>query len=198
MAIVATDLKCYLTGAASDGGVQAAPDASLGNYRSSTEPTSGVDNNLFDDITGAQAAAGHTDYRCFVFKNTHATLSLVGAKIFFQADDANASTTYSLALERPATANLTNGAAQTIVNETTAPTVNTTAHNGVGSGISNWALSTAANSYANGIAVNQGSAGTDLAPGDLIFVWLKRIIAAEAVAANNISFTLRLEGDTAA
>ena len=198
MPIVGTDLKKYLTGAASDGGAQSNPGASLGNYRGSTEPTSGADNALFDDVSGAESAAGGTEYRCLCFKNTHGSLSLTNAKIFFQADDANASTAYDIAVERPATAGATNGNAQTIVNEGTAPTVNTTAHNGAGSGISNWSASTAANSYANGISVAQGSHTSSLAPGEVVFVWIRRVISASAAAASAVSFTIRIQGDTAA
>lgn len=198
MAIVGTDLKKYLTGASSDGGAQSDPDASLGNYRGSTEPTSGNDNALFDDVTGTEASAGDTEYRCLCFKNTHGSLSLTTAKIFVSSDDANSDTTYSIAVERPATAGATNGNAQTVANESTAPTVNTTGHNGTGSGISDWALSTAANSYANGIAVSQGSHGADLGVGEIIFIWLKRVIGSSASAANAVSVTIRLQGDTAA
>ena len=100
MAIVSTDLVKSLTGATADGGIQTDPDASLGNYRSSTTITDAVDNNLFDDVSGPEAAAGHTDYRCLVFQNKNATLALTDAKIFFSVDDANADTTYSLAVER--------------------------------------------------------------------------------------------------
>ena len=199
MAIVSTDLKKYLTGAGSDGGSQSDPDASLGGYRSSTEPTSGNDNALFDDVSGAEASAGDTEYRCLVFKNTHGSLSLTAAKVFFSADDSNSDTTYSIALERPATANLTDGAAQTIANESTVPSsINTTNHNGTGSGVSDWVASTSANSYASGVGVDLGAAGADLAPGDLIFVWIRRVIGASAAAANAVSFTLTLQGDTAA
>lgn len=198
MPIVGTDLKKYLTGATSDGGVQSDPNASLGNYRGSTEPTSGADNALFDDVSGAESSAGDTEYRCLCFKNTHGSLSLTDAKIFFQADDANADTTYEIAVERPSTAGATTGNAQTVANESTSPTVNTTAHNGAGSGISNWSASTAANSYAAGISVAQGSHGTSLAPGEVVFVWLKRVISASASAASAVSFTVRVQGDTAA
>lgn len=198
MAILGTDLKKYLTGAASDGGVQADPNASLGNYRSSTEPTSGADNALFDDVAGDEALSGDTEYRCLCFKNTHGSLSLTTARVFVQADDANADTTYSIALERPSTAGAVTGAAQTVANESTAPTVNVTAHNGVGSGISNWVLSTVANSYANGISAAQGAHGANLGVGEVIFVWVRRVIGASASAANAVSLTIRLQGDTAA
>lgn len=198
MAIESTDLKKYLTGAASNGGAQSDPNASLGNYRSSTEPTSAQDNNLFDDVSGPEALAGHTDYRCLCFRNEHGSLSLTDARIFFSADDANADTTYSIAIERPATAGATTGNAQSVGNETTAPTVNTTAHNGAGSGISNWVASSTANSYANGVSVAQGSFTASLAPNELIFVWIRRVIGAAAGAASAVSFTIRLQGDSAA
>jgi hypothetical protein len=201
MAIAASDLKKYYTqgvGGASDGGAAGSAAVSLGGYRGSGEITSGSDNNVFDDVSGAEAAAGDTEYRCICLKNTHGSLALTSAKVFVSADDANADTTYSIAVERPATAGLTNGAAQTVANEGAAPTVNTTAHNGVGSGISDWVASTAANSYANGVAVNVGSAGADLGVGEILFVWIKRVIGASAAAANAVSFTITLQGETAA
>ncbi len=199
MAIVAGDLVKYLTGAASDGAAQTDPDLSLGGYHSATEPTSGSDNNLFDDVSGAEATAGHTDYRCLAYKNEHGSLALTSAKVYFSADDSNGDTTYSIAVERPETAHLTDGDAQTIANETTAPTsIDTTDHNGTGSGVSAWVASTVANDYAGGVAVDQGAAGTGLAVDDIIFIWIKRVIGSTASAAAAVSFTIRLEGDTAA
>ena len=82
MAIVEGDLDRYLTGAGSDGGAQASPAASLGSYRSSTEITDNTDNNLFDDVSGAEATAGDTEYRCICFKNNHGSLELQNANSF--------------------------------------------------------------------------------------------------------------------
>jgi hypothetical protein len=60
-----TDLKEYKSlNALSDGGAISA-----------TEITPGVDNNLWPDISGAQAAAGGTDYRKTFRKNTHGSLT---------------------------------------------------------------------------------------------------------------------------
>ena len=145
MAIVSTDLKKYLTvDTTGDGGAAGTPAGSLGDYRSTTEIDQVTyDNNLFDDVSGAEASAGHTDYRCFVFKNTHGTLDLTDAKVFFQVDDANADTTYSLCLERPQTS-LTTGNAQLIANETTAPDISNTTYHTSGA----WTASTSCNSYA--------------------------------------------------
>jgi len=194
MAITSVQLEKSLTGATSDGGAQASADASLGNYRSSTSLTAG-DNNLFDDVSGAEAAAGDTDYRCFVFQNTNGSLALTTAKVYISVDDSNADTTYSLCLERP-TGGLTNGHAQTISDEGTAPDISNTTYHTSGS----WTESTSCADYANGLAVGPlDSTGTaDLEHGELIFVWIKRVIGASASAASAVAFTVKLEGDTAA
>lgn len=195
MAIISTDLKKYLTGASSDGGAQSNPDASLGNYHSSTEITSGNDNNVFDDVSGAEASAGSTDYRVIAIKNTHATLDLTDAKVFVSTDDSNSDTTYSLCLERPQSS-LTAGNAQTLSDEDTAPDLsNTTYHTGGA-----WTASTTCNSYANGLAVGplDSTGDADLKSGEIIFVHIKRVIGSSAAAASGVSFTIRIQGDTAA
>lgn len=195
MAISASDIKKYLTGAASDGGTQSDPDASLGDYRSSTEITDNSDNNLFDDVSGAEASDGDTEYRCICVKNEHGSLELQNAKVYLQEASVGTGNTISFAVETPATANLTNGNAQTVANESTAPTVNDTAHNGAGSGVSDW--STGAD-YAGGVAVSQGDHDANLGVGEIIFVWIKRVIGSGASAASAVDFTIRVEGDSAA
>lgn len=200
MAIVSGDLDYFLTGAVSDGAAQSDPDASLGGYRSSTEITSASDNNLFDDVGGAEASAGDTEYRCFVIKNSHGSLALTAAKVFVETDDGNSDTTMSLALERPATANATDGDAQTVANESTVPaSINTTDHNGTGSGVTDWAEFSTIASYANGVSVDVGDfADGELDVGELIFVWVRRVIGSSASAADAVSFTIRIQGETAA
>lgn len=195
MAITESDLVKSLTGATSDGAAQSDPNLSLGNYRSSTTITTGVDNNLFDDVSGAEAASGDTEYRCIVFQNKHASLELTTAKIYLSESDIGAGNAVSFAVETPATANLTNGNAQSVADESTAPTVNTTDHNGTGSGISDWSTAT---TYATGVPVSQGAHDANLGVDELVFVWIKRVIGAGASAASAVNFTIRLEGDTAA
>ena len=51
MAILDTDLKYHYTGAVSHEAAQTDGDASLGGYRASSEITTGVDNNVFDDLS---------------------------------------------------------------------------------------------------------------------------------------------------
>lgn len=195
MAIAATDIKVSLTGAASNGGAQTDPNASLGNYRSSTEVTDNSDNNVFDDVSGSEASAGDTEYRCLAVQNKHGSLELQNAKVFLSDSNIGAGNTISFAVEVPATANLTDGNAQTVGDESTAPTVNTTAHNGVGSGISNWSTAT---TYAAGVAINIGAHDANLGVDEVIFIWLKRVIGASAAAAAAVNFVFSVQGDTAA
>lgn len=189
MAIVASDIKKYLTGAGSDGGAQADPNASLGAFRSSTEVTDDTDNNLFDDVSGAEASAGDTEYRCICLKNTHGSLELTTAKIFMQDANIGAGNTLSFAVEVPAAGSETNGTAQAAVaNEGTAPTVNA-------GNVSNWSTGT---DYAGGVALNINAHDANLGVGEIVYVWIRRVIGASAAAASGVNFTIRIQGDTAA
>jgi hypothetical protein len=79
------------------------------------------------------------------------------------------------------------------VNESTAPTV------GAGN-VTAWSEFSTVASYATGISVdiNLHASGTTLDTGELIFVWIKRVIGAAASAASAVSFTVRIQGETAA
>src|SRR3954451_24139296 len=78
MPIGATDIKYRLSGGAANSNV----NASLGGAKSSVEIVDNVDNNLFDDVTGDQHAAGLTEYRCIYVHNAHTTLTLTTAKVW--------------------------------------------------------------------------------------------------------------------
>ena len=195
MAITENDLKKYLTGATSDGGAQSDPDQSLGNYRSSTEIVDENDNNIFDDVSGAESQAGDTEYRCICFKNEHGSLELQNARVYLADADIGTGNSIAFAVEVPATGSETGGNAQSVANESTAPQVNTTDHNGTGSGVSDWSTAT---DYNNGVPVSQGSHDANLGVGEIVFVWVRRTIGTGASAASGVNFTVRLEGDTAA
>jgi len=193
MSVLQSDIKFYLTGAVSDGAVQADPNASLGGYRSASEITSGQLNNLFDNISSAEASAGDTNYRCICVKNISLeTLYNIFMWIYAEIDPDNTNG-FSFAVELPATADLTDGSAQTVVNESTAPTVNTTDHNGVGSGISNWSSATES---ASAVSPEQGDHDDDLDQGEIMFIWLRRVVDASAPARTGISVAMRVRGDT--
>lgn len=188
-----TDLKYYLTGAATDGGVQADPADSLGGHRSGNEIASGVLENLFANVTSPQASAGATHYRCVAIKNASAE-TLYNAKAYIYAQvDPNSDQTIHFALERPESDDATDGDAQTVANEDTAPAVDTTDHNGTGSGVSDWVAPT---TFGDAEFVDVGAFNQNLAPGEIIFVWFRRVIDEGSQPQSNMSFTIRLTGDT--
>jgi hypothetical protein len=161
MPIISTEIQYRLSGGAGNSNA----NASLGGAKSSTAAPS----NLFDDVSGAEAAAGDTEYRCIYVNNANGTLSLQNAVLWIQAN----TTGNRLAVGLGTSA--INGTEQTVADESTAP-----------SGVT---FSQPANKGA-GIALGSIPAGQHRA------VWVRRIVAAAAPAIND-TYTLRVEGDTA-
>lgn len=153
----------------SGGAANADPNASLGGAKSATALSS-AQNGFFDIVSSAEAAAGDTEYRCFYVHNANATLTLQAARIWI----ATNTTGNRIAIGLGTSA--INGTEQTVANENTAPTSVT--------------FSQPAD-YAGGIALGDIPAGQHRA------VWIRRTIAA-ATAASNDTYTLRVQGDTAA
>jgi hypothetical protein len=85
MPILAADIKFYLTKSTASADGESGGNG-LGKYRSSDQIITNTDENLFDDISSAESAAGDTEYRAFMVKNTHATLSLISAKVFLSSN----------------------------------------------------------------------------------------------------------------
>ena len=163
MPIIASDIKYYLSG----GGSNSDPAASLGGAQSSVQVTS---NDLFDDVSSAEASSGDTEYRCIYVENTHGSLTLIGAKVFIQSQTSSSDTDIAIALGGEGK----NGTAETVADEGTAPS---------GESFSQPA------SYAAGLSLG------DLAPGDSYPVWIRRTVNAAAASAND-SWTIRVQGDT--
>jgi hypothetical protein len=170
MPIVSTDIKFRLSG----GAANADPNASLGGAKSSVEIVDATLNNLFDQVSGAESAAGDTEYRCLYANNAHATLTLLGAKVWIQTNTPAADTDVAIGLGSSAV----NGTEQTVADESTAPTGGVT-------------FSAAANEGA-ALAIGDVPAGQHKA------IWLKRVITAGAAANALDSVVLRVKGDTAA
>jgi len=78
---------------------------------------SNLQQNVFDNVTAAQALAGKISYRCHYVLNTHGTSTAVDVRVWVK-QDTPAGDTIDLALGSSAVG----GTEQTIVNETTAPT----------------------------------------------------------------------------
>jgi hypothetical protein len=171
--IAAADIKFRLTGGASN----VSPTASLGGAVSTVAggivPQTKTLNSEFDDISGDEAYAGDIEYRCFTFKNEHATLTAIGGKLFVNQDSTSANTAMSIGLDPVGK----NGTATTIATENDAP-----------SGVT----FSAPTSKATGLTV------PDLAPSDYINVWVKRVVTAGMSAIDDDNWILELDIDSAA
>jgi hypothetical protein len=173
MAIVASDIVKRFSVSAAAGDTTAGTAAtSLGDQISTTAITDATLNNLFDDVSGAEALAGMTDYRCIFILNNHATLTLQGATITIQSETALGGA-ITIALDNIAVSAKGAATAQAAVigAETTTPS-------GVGT-------------FGSG-PLTIG----DLAPGQVKGVWLKRVVGASTAALNPDGVVLRVAGDT--
>jgi len=168
MAIVASDVKKYLSGGAGNSN----PAASLGGVISSTEVVDNTLNNLFALAPASEADAGSIKYRGFFIKNTHATLTYKSVVIYISSNTPSGSTEVKIGLA------LEDGSPMdTIANEDTAPDPAVTF------------------STADGIG-NALSIG-DIAPGASKGIWVKWDITAGAAAVND-AVTVAIKGETEA
>jgi hypothetical protein len=184
LSVQSSDIKYYLTGAGADGDAQSDPNASLGNYRSSSEVVPAVLENMFDNVSDGERTAGDTEYRCYCLKNSNGSDSLLSPKIWIQTDTGNVDDNISFAVEVPAGGDQ-DGNAQTIANESTTPSM------GAGN-VSDWSDAV---SKGIGVGVDQGAHDVNLDAGEIIFVWIRRIVAAGASGVSDEAVTIRVEGD---
>lgn len=145
------------------------PDASLGGVISTTEITTDTLNNLFDDVTGDEHTAGDTEYRAIFFKNNSAETAY-NAKIWIESNTTAADDTLEIGIEAAVGSPI-----QTVADESTAPTA--------------ISFSSAAG-QANAIAIGAMSAG------DVIGVWVKRIVTAGTTPAATNTATIKCYVDT--
>ena len=180
MAISASDILLKLsvtTGSAGNTTAQGNINNSLGKYISTTQLVDNTLNNLFDDISGAENAASTIDYRCIFIHNSHASLSMLSSAIWLQSEVAGgASIQIGLDPAGAVPIGQASAQAQTIANETTAPT-----------GVSFSAPTTSG----TGLSLGTIQAGYCYA------VWIKRT-AANTSPVNNDGVTLGLNCDTMA
>lgn len=165
MPIQSTDIVFRLSG----GAANAAPAASLGGAKSSVAAGAGI----FDNVSGAEAAAGDIEYRCIYVHNAHATLPLENAAAWLSANTPSAQTDLALGLGSSAI----NATEQAVGDEQTAPDT---------------VVFSAAANKAGGISLGSIPAGQSRA------IWLRRTVSAGAAATASDTFTVRVEGDTAA
>jgi len=164
MPIATTDLHVRLSG----GAANADPNASLGGAKSTTTDAGAT---IFDDVSGAESAAGDTEYRGVYLSNEHGSLTYMAPKVWVGTDTPSADTDADVALA----AEGVNVAMASIANENTAPASVT--------------FTNAAVSFATGLSI------ADIPAGQFKGVWLKRVVNAGAAATTD-SFTINFQGDT--
>jgi len=162
--ITATDIHFRLSGGAANSN----PLASLGGAKSTTTDAGA---NLYDDVTGAESAAGDTEYRGIYVSNEHGSLTYLAPKVWVSPDTPSPDTDADLALALEAV----NAAMASVADENTAPAGVTFANTAV--------------SFATGLAI------PDIPAGQYKGVWLKRVVNAGAQAYAD-SFTVNVQGDT--
>lgn len=170
MSIVSTDIQHLLSG----GAANANPNASLGGAVSATQITDNVDNNLFDDVTSAEAAAGSVEFRGYYAKNAHATIPLTDARVYISQATTSTDTELDIAIAAEAV----DTTMATIATETTVPTSVTF---------------TRPTTYAGGLQLNSS---TGLAAGSRRGFWVRRTVTAGAAAAAGDNGQLKIEGGT--
>lgn len=180
MPITNTDTKLRLTNpalSAGNGGAQANPNNSLGKYSSTTDLVDNSLNNLYDNVSGGESAAGMTDYRCLALYNSHATLTWEGVTIWLESDVAGGGTV-RMGLDPQGVVAYNSSSAQgaTIGSETTPP---------------------------SGVTFSNPSSGSPLTIGNMgpqtvILIWIERTVAAATSALNNDGSTVHARGDSQA
>lgn len=165
MTVASTDIKLYLSG----GSGNTDPNASIGGAISTTQVSATALNNLFDNVSDAEALAGDTNYRCVFVKNTHATDALTAAKAYILSNTPSSDTTDTIGLD-PAGLS---AAAATPANEATAP-----------SGVT----FVAAANLAGALSIGTMAAGVYQA------IWIKRVVSAAASPVSTDPMTLRITG----
>lgn len=161
---------------------------SLGKWISTVAWQGTSINDLFDNIAGYQNSANRVDYRCVFVANTHSTLTLYNAVVYFPsqvAGGANCQLSVEVNIDTPEVARVslidsTEPQAIALPNAVTVPT----------DSVNGWTtvFSSAAGS---GNAVTIG----DIPPGQCAPIWIKRQ-AQNSAALDSDGFTLRVDGDT--
>lgn len=130
-----------------------------------------VANNLWDDVTGAQSAAGLTEHRAFYVKNNHATITWQSVVLWIDSLTSSADTEFDVALASEA---VNTAIVQTLGSETSVPTgVTFTRPTTKGGGLS-----------IGNIPATQFKG-----------LWIRRVVNAAAAAAADTG-SIRCEGDT--
>jgi hypothetical protein len=171
MAIVATDLLLRLSG----GAAESDPDNALGGVMSTTTVINPAvaEENLFNNVDGAEASAGSTKYRALYLLNNHGSITLSNSVVWLPTNTPSTDTVIAMALAGEGL----NATMETVANEDTAP---------VGESFT-----------------SPATKGAGLSTGNVPFgqrygTWYRRTVTAAASAFDNDDWAVEWEGDTTA
>lgn len=183
-AIVPTDVLFKLSAPNANAGNQQAgyPGTSWGGFLSTSLLPSNALDNLFNDITGAENAAGQVDYAClFIQNNTASNNAMIGVVAWLpQFGLTGAGTTIQMAADPTGISaiNSNNPQALTIASNLVAP-----------AGINTWVVPTSTTpsppNYINGLQLG------NIAPTQCVAVWFQRTALA-STAPSLSSFQIEL------
>ena len=177
MPLSSLDIVFYYTGNATG---PSNNTLSLGGTISPYTIPDATPNNIWDDVTGDESAAGDTEYRGIAIKDTNPTYSMINPKVWISGYVRAASGADTIYIAR-STFPLNSNTMGVCTNESTAPNE---------TGL-NWIVEGAPS------ATIDFSPGT-LNPGNWFGIWLKRVVPAGASAFSNRSFTIVVQCETTA
>lgn len=187
MALSASDIKFYYSlndpgpangGSKNPGDPQSDPNQSLGGCVSGTEIPNATLHNLFDVVTGDEASAGDTEYRCIFIKNDNASgETAYNMRIYISSQTSSPDTSLEIGLGQQVNASANDTCdEQQIANEDTAPT-------GV--------------TFSAATETSPLNAG-DINAGNYVALWVKWIVNAGAAAYDNDTTTITVKCDSSA
>lgn len=169
MPITSTDIQFRFSG----GSGNTDPNASLGGVMSTTEITNATLHNLFDIVSGDEAAPGDTEYRGIYVLNNHGSLTWEAVFFWINLQTTSPDTSLAIALAGEGV----NATMETIANESTAP---------------------AGESFTSPSTKGTGLSLGNLAAGQRYGLWLRRTVNGGTAAFDTDTTIIQVEGDTAA
>jgi len=176
MPLSSLDIVFYYTGNATG---PSNNTLSLGGTISSATIPDATANNVFDDVTGDESAAGKTEYRGIAIKDTNSTYTMINPKVWITGYVRAGSGADTISIAR-STFPLNSNTMGTCTNESTAPSESLS-----------WIVEGSPSSTID------FSPGT-LNPGNWFGLWLKRVVPAGASAFSNRSVTIQVQCETTA
>lgn len=173
MPVIAAEIIWTYSGGASN----TDPNACLGGAISTAGGgviDTNVSNDLWDDVSAAETAAGDTEYRGFYIKNTNGSSTFTDCRFYFSSNTTSATEELDIALADEAVTTTI----EVIANESTAPVGPTFSH---------------PTTYAGGLQLN---GATGLIAGAYKGLWMRRVVNAGTAAQDDNAATCVCEGTT--